>query len=148
MPAKLKLILLVDDNEDDNFFHRRIIDKANIVESVDVCVDGNDALMYLQRQGKYKERSEVYIPPDLILLDINMPRTNGWEFLETYQSMDRQFVGGPVVIMLTTSLNAADRERAEGCPLVREFGPKPLRQRTLLEIIAKHFPDAGPSQLN
>lgn len=143
MLQKLKLILLIDDNEDDNFFHRRIIDKAGIVETVDVCVDGNDALMYLQRQGKYKDTPQVYVPPDLILLDINMPRTNGWEFLEAYQAIDQKFAGGPVVIMLTTSLNATDRERAEGCPLVREFVPKPLRQQTLLEIIAKHFPQAS-----
>lgn len=143
MLEKLKLILLIDDNDDDNFFHRRIIDKAGIVETVDVCVDGNDALMYLQRQGKYKDTRQLYDPPDLILLDINMPRTNGWEFLEAYQSLDRQFAGGPVVIMLTTSLNSTDRQRAEGCPLVREFVSKPLRQDTLVEIIAKHFPRAS-----
>lgn len=140
MSQILNLVLLVDDNEDDNFFHRRAIEKANTVRSIDVCVDGSDALDYLQNQGSYQSRGESYPRPDLIFLDINMPRTNGWEFLEQYERLDERFIGGPIVVMLTTSLNPVDRQRAGGSKLVREFMTKPLKQETFVEILEKHFP--------
>ena len=140
MTKKLNLVLLVDDNEDDNFFHRRAIETAGAVNTIDTCVDGSDALEYLQNKGKYEHRGINYPRPDLIFLDINMPRTNGWEFLKEYALLDRCFIGGPIVVMLTTSLNPADRQRAEKCELIREFMTKPLRQQTFLEIIEKHFP--------
>jgi len=140
MADKLNLVLLIDDNEDDNFFHRRAIEKAKAVKSIDVCVDGSDALDYLRNTGKYLRRGENYPRPDLIFLDINMPRTNGWEFLDEYALLDKRFVGGPIVVMLTTSLNPVDRQRAGNCSLVREFMTKPLKQETFQEILQKHFP--------
>jgi len=70
-----------------------------------------------------------------------MPRTNGWEFLDKYALLDARFIGGPIIVMLTTSLNPDDRQRAEGCELVSEFMTKPLKQQTFLEILDKHFPD-------
>lgn len=140
MARKLNLVLLVDDNEDDNFFHRRAIEKANAVRSIDICVDGSDALDYLQNLGKYQSRGDSYPRPDLIFLDINMPRTNGWEFLDQYALLDERFIGGPIVVMLTTSLNPVDRLRAGGNTLVREFMTKPLKKETFQEILQKHFP--------
>ncbi len=140
MAEKLNLVLLIDDNEDDNFFHRRAIESSASVASIDICVDGSDALDYLQNRGKYKETRTTFPRPDLIFLDINMPKTNGWEFLQEYALLDKCFVGGPIVIMLTTSLNPVDKRRAEQCELVREFMTKPLKQQTFLEILQKHFP--------
>jgi CheY-like chemotaxis protein len=140
MTKKINLVLLIDDNEDDNFFHRRAMEKAGRVELIDVCLDGSDALAYLQNFGKYAIRGPIYPRPDLIFLDINMPRTNGWEFLDQYALLDAQFVGGPIIVMLTTSLNPNDRQRAESYSLVSEFMTKPLKQQTFLEILDKHFP--------
>lgn len=141
MKNKINLVLLIDDNEDDNFFHRRAMEKAGRVELIDVCLDGSDALDYLRNMGKYEIRGQDYPRPDLIFLDINMPRTNGWEFLDKYALLDARFIGGPIIVMLTTSLNPDDRQRAEGCELVSEFMTKPLKQQTFLEILDKHFPD-------
>lgn len=140
MTVKINLVLLIDDNEDDNFFHRRAMEKAGRVEMIDVCLDGGDALDYLQNKGKYAVRGQDYPRPDLIFLDINMPRTNGWEFIDKYALLHPRFIGGPIIVMLTTSLNPNDRLRAENCTFVREFMTKPLKQQTFLEILDKHFP--------
>lgn len=139
MTKKIDLVLLVDDNEDDNFFHRRAMERAGRVEMIDVCLDGSDALDYLQNTGKYAIRGLDYPRPDMIFLDINMPRTNGWEFLDKYALLDARFVGGPIIVMLTTSLNPNDRQRAESCNLVREFMTKPLKEQNFLQILEKHF---------
>ncbi len=140
MKKQINLVLLIDDNQDDNFFHRRAIEKAGCVEVIDICLDGSDALDYLQNMGKYETRGQSYPRPDLIFLDINMPRTNGWEFLDKYSLLDPRFIGGPIIVMLTTSLNPDDKLRAESCQLVREFTTKPLKQQNFLQILDKHFP--------
>ena len=140
MAGKLNLVLLIDDNEDDIFFHRRAIESSGLVASIDICVDGSDALDYLQNRGKYKETRNSYPQPDIIFLDMNMPRTNGWGFLQEYALLDKCFIGGPIVIMLSTSLNPVDKRKVEQSSLVQDFMTKPLKKQTFLEILEKHFP--------
>ena len=77
--------------------------------------------------------------PDLILLDINMPIVNGWEFMDKYQSLSAEQKAKIVVVMLTTSLNPDDRSRAESIKDIKDFVSKPLDETTLKDIIEKHF---------
>ncbi len=74
MADKLNCIMLIDDNEDDNFFHSRVIQKNSLANNVIVMPSALEALGYL------KLKDQQRIKPDLILLDINMPGMNGWEF--------------------------------------------------------------------
>ncbi|MGZ3883910.1 MAG: response regulator [Bacteroidia bacterium] len=125
---KLDCILFIDDDEDDNFFHRLVVKEVNGAEYVKIAESGFEALDFL------KEKTRV---PQLIFLDINMPKMNGWEFLEEYRKMGDN--GEAVIIMLTTSLNPADKERSETIPEIREFKTKPLNAETLRQIIQQYF---------
>jgi CheY-like chemotaxis protein len=124
--------MLIDDNPDDNFYHQRVIKKANAAEVVISKTSGKAALEYL----KLKE-DEAYQHPDLIFLDINMPGMNGWEFLKEYEKLDKELQSHAIVIMLTTSENPDDRMQAIN--LVPDFKTKPLTAEMLEEIINKHF---------
>lgn len=134
MKKKLNCILLVDDNEADNNFHRIMIEEAQIAEHIDVEENGVDALAYLQREGQ--------VPPDLIFLDINMPKMNGWEFLDEYKKVKADS-RSKVIVMLTTSQNPEDREKAAGISEVNGFQVKPISVEGLKKIVNKYFPDTA-----
>lgn len=113
---ELSQILVVDDAEADRFLHTYRLGKTHPEAQVRTAVDGQDALEILREPG-YR--------PDLILLDINMPRMNGFEFLEIYSV---EFVDAPsgVVVMLTSSLSDKDKARARSFAVVKGFLSKPL----------------------
>jgi CheY-like chemotaxis protein len=134
MSKKLNCILLVDDNPDDNFFHERVIKKTNAAEFVVAKQTGMDALNYLKSK-KGKENPH----PDLIFLDINMPGMNGWEFLEEYRKLDEEFKSKAIVVMLTTSDNPDDKDKAKTMKIASDFKTKPLTKEMLEEIINKYF---------
>lgn len=136
---KLRLILLVDDDLDDNYFHTLVIKEVDAAEEIISCTDGEDALHFLQQKGKYALEDQAYPQPELIFLDINMPRMDGWTFLEEYNKLASHFKGGPVIIMLTTSPHPEDRRRAEAYNLLDQFITKPLTEAHLIDILDKHF---------
>jgi CheY-like chemotaxis protein len=95
-------ILLVEDNEDDILLEQEALADAKLVNLMYVVRDGDEAIAYLRRQGKY-HNAQV---PGLILLDINMPKKNGFEVLNEIKA-DPALMHIPVV-MLTTSDSEAD----------------------------------------
>lgn len=134
MRKKLKCILLIDDNEADNFFSEMIIEKANCAERVIAVKSGQLALDHLTSKNRQKHPR-----PELIFLDINMPAMNGWEFLEEYKELAPEQQTQVVVVMLTTSLNPDDKKKADGIKDIKQFVNKPLSVRSLTEILEKYF---------
>jgi len=95
-------ILLVEDNEDDIVLEQEALADAKLVNLMSVARNGEEAMAYLKRQGKY-QNAQI---PGLILLDINMPKKNGFEVLNEIKA-DPALRHIPVV-MLTTSESEAD----------------------------------------
>lgn len=133
MKKKIPCIMLIDDNPDDNFFHERVIRKNQVAEKVIIKDSAEEALDYLSRE---KTIDEPY--PDLIFLDINMPRMNGWEFLQEYNKLQKTTPGRLVAVILTTSENPDDFQRATD-DIATEFRNKPLTKEMLEELIEKFF---------
>lgn len=90
-------ILLVEDNEGDIFLVTEALEEGKIVNKISVSKDGKEAIDFLDRKGKY-ENAGV---PDLILLDVNLPKKNGHEVLEYIKGQEN--LKQIPVIMLTTS---------------------------------------------
>ena len=126
--------MLVDDNPDDNFFHEREIRKVNPETIVIIKNSGIDALEYL----KSKKAGEN-IRPVLIFLDINMPRMDGWEFLDEYKQLDKKLQSKVTIIMLTTSDNPVDIARTKAFPFITDYIIKPLTKVKMEDIIKKYF---------
>lgn len=133
---KINCILLVDDNPADNEFHKIAIKRAGICNHVEVALNGVEALDYITRAAQSPESSPK---PELIFLDINMPKMDGFEFLEKYEKLDENIKSKLVVMMLTTSLNPDDRKKADKYDSMSEFLNKPLTAQTVVELVDKYF---------
>lgn len=135
-------ILLVDDDETSIYLQNHLLtDVCKFKGHIEICYNGKTALEYIKAEGEYQSRSNPL--PDLILLDINMPVMNGFEFLEGYSDLDENLRGGIVISMLTSSLNSHDKEKADQYQTVSDFITKPLERDVLLDIVEKHFGTAG-----
>lgn len=102
-------ILLVEDNLNDIFLVKRAFKKADTPHLLQVVTDGEEAIHYLRGDGKYANR-RLYPLPRLIVMDVNMPRKNGFEVLEWIKS-EGVLRRIPIVIV-SASDNHADINRA------------------------------------
>jgi CheY-like chemotaxis protein len=139
MKGKLNCIMLIDDDELTNFIHRLVIEKSGYARHIQIAESGRDALDYLSKSETGND-PDLYPSPDLIFLDINMPAMNGWEFLEEYKKMCVR--NRIILVMLSTSLFAEDKARAEEMPEISGFENKPLNAEKLVGVIEKYFADA------
>lgn len=136
---KLNCVLLVDDDNINNFINERLIRKANITEDVKIVLNGKEAIDFLSKRSK-----EDGLPsPELILLDINMPVMDGFEFLEAFRKMELKDKSSVIIVMLTTSTNPNDTQRLNNSG-VSGYINKPLTEQKLIDIINKHFSEKAP----
>lgn len=135
---KVNCILLIDDNEADNMFHKIRIKEADICNHIKSAIDGRDALDYIILSGE-PNQSEKFPKADLIYLDINMPGMNGFEFLKEYHKLDERLKSKIVIIMLSNSLSPDDKIKAMSFKEVTEFQNKPLTVEILHETVEKYF---------
>jgi CheY-like chemotaxis protein len=133
---KLKCIVLIDDSEATNFFHELIIKEVDCTEQIASFQSGRAALDFLVEKTESSR-----CRPDIFFLDINMPGMNGWEFLEEYKVWKENQQCKAIMVMLTTSLNPDDKEKADNMNEVDEFMSKPLDSESLFRLIKKYFPE-------
>lgn len=129
--------MLIDDNPNENYLHTYIIKEADVCNYLKTVYDGEDALLYIEEAIKGNETENPR--PDLILLDINMPRMNGFDFLDEFRKWDDKIKSGMVIVILSTSDNLSDVDRAMKIKEVKEFINKPLDSNVLNRIIEKYF---------
>ncbi|TAL18429.1 response regulator [bacterium] len=98
---KGKVILLVEDNPDDELLTIRALKKNNILNEVVVARDGVEAIDYLFGTGAHAGR-DTTVMPQVILLDLKLPKVNGLEVLERVRSDDRTMYL-PVVVLTTSN---------------------------------------------
>lgn len=130
---KFKRILLVDDDDTSNLLTSMIISDMNISEGVDVATNGEEALAHLINHCSIKNKSDNEQCPELILLDINMPIMDGFEFLEAY-SKQADICNNIPVVMLSSSSNIKDHERASAFN-VKGYIVKPLNEEKLQQLL-------------
>lgn len=124
-------VLVVDDSEDDVVLLKEAFRDCPMIEFIGIVEDGEQALRFLRRQGEFQDAPR----PGLVLMDINMPRKNGFEVLTEMRS-DKQLSNVPVV-MLTTSKQESDILRAyEGGAC--SFIAKPVSFDTM-KTVARQF---------
>jgi CheY-like chemotaxis protein len=100
-------VLITDDSEEDSFFMERALREATRFQVVGSVRDGAEAIAYLSGQGAYADR-QLWPFPDVLLMDLKMPRLSGFDVLEWLQ--EQNFPGLKVVILSGSSV-AVDVQR-------------------------------------
>lgn len=139
MKEKLNCLMVIDDDGPTNFINNIIIEEACCTNHLEIVDSGIKALRYLRKSYEVEQQQNSLVQPDLIFLDINMPCMNGWEFLDEYKKINNNLFKKPVIIMLTTSINPDDKQRAESIPEVAGFENKPLTEEMIQRIIKTHL---------
>lgn len=131
--TKIECAVLVDDDSITNYLNEELIKELGITDKVKVFENGNSALAYIYENCIKRKKC-----PELILLDINMPVMDGFEFLKVFNSLEFENKENIKIIMLTTSSNSKDFEQAKRLK-VKDYITKPLTPEKLMPVFQKHF---------
>lgn len=123
---KINRVMLIDDDEIEQMLYERVINRSGLIENTISFTYAENALEYLK-----KPDSEQI---DVIFLDINMPRMNGFEFLERAVDELKPHFTKLVVIMLTSSLNPQDKIIADSYSIVKDYVIKPLTPEAIMRV--------------
>jgi CheY-like chemotaxis protein len=134
MLNKPTTVLLIDDNVVDLKINSKIIQLSNLFNEIITCKSGEEALAFLNKG--LNDHSKL---PDLILLDIQMPDMDGFEFLEFYKKLPKKFIDVCLVAMLSSTLDFGDIQRAEANLHVTKLLKKPLLITDLKDLLKTFF---------
>ncbi len=110
-------VIIVDDDKIIIFLHKIMLEKSGLAANPLSFFNGKEVLKYLDED---KISDKKY----LIFLDINMPEMNGWEFLEAIK--EKPFLDRLFVIIVTSSIDSSDREKAMKYKMVIDYYEKPI----------------------
>ena len=127
--------MVVDDDTMTAFINKRILKIIGYSGETKVFHDGQEALHYMQ--NAFTNEKDL---PDLILVDINMPKMNGWEFLDEFSKMNG--INKEIsVVMLTNSVNEEDTIRSSQYVVVDHMLNKPLSEHEFKKLLKMHASD-------
>ena len=127
---KYQTVMLIDDNELDNFINQKIIESSFFAEKIYINTSGASALEFLKNLLVNKKLVNALIP-DLIFLDINMPLMDGFQFMDEYDKLSKELKGKTKIVILTTSMSVRDKEMATKYGDTISFINKPLNEESL-----------------
>ena len=128
---KFRCVLLIDDNDIDNFTNKKKIEQCNFAGQIHLAKNANDGISLLKQLEK-----TPHLLPEIIFLDIKMPEVDGFGFLKLFESLSDAVKSKCNIIMLTSSIDSIDYNRALSNPFVINYLKKPLNIEELMMIAA------------
>ena len=126
-------VLIIDDNEDDLYFTSLVLNRCGVTYEPKTFESAEKALDWLSSDPQPKSQ--------IILLDINMPGMDGFDFLNGFEALPASVKDGAAIVMLTSSEDRGDRKRAEQFSSVRGYLTKPLDRQAaagLVDLLGQH----------
>jgi CheY-like chemotaxis protein len=125
---QIKNILIIEDDQICQFIIRKVIKSTINIENTHLFSNGKIALDYIIAQLDTPENL-----PDVILLDINMPVMNGWQFLDQYSKINELINKNIYIYLLTSSQNPDDLLQSKNSELVIDYIIKPINSEKLIK---------------
>ncbi len=129
MSPTLKLTCIIDDDTVYIKLVKKLLQLKKLCDNIIVFKNGKEALDYFNQ-----ENLETQQLPELILLDLNMPVMNGWEFLEKYNQIKSKLGLKPSLYVVSSSIDPMDSEKAKNIDSVQDYISKPISLKTFETI--------------
>ena len=129
----LEKILFIDDDPITLMLCKMVISKSLFSKEIVTAKNGEEALKYFNTLKLAKTDAQL-TKPQLIFLDLNMPVMGGWEFLDSFSTVDYSGYNNTKVIILSSTIDPEDLEKSKKYPMVIDFLSKPI-SKEMLEYI-------------
>ncbi len=130
MTYRLNTAGIIDDDEIYQLVMKRTIEQSGRVKSILQFYDGEEAIYY------FKEKREITeVLPELILLDINMPYMDGWQFLDEFVKIEFKKDYKPTIFIVTSSSTAEEINKAKQYSIVSGYHIKPITKDKFAEMM-------------
>jgi response regulator RpfG family c-di-GMP phosphodiesterase len=140
---KLKSVLLIDDDHTTNVFHTVVLRRAQITDQILSMETPEIALDHLRKASRFSAGGFGQMTmPELIFLDVNMPRMTGYEFLTEFEKIYIAAKAKCVVFMLTSVIGSRDHDTFLDFKCVKGVLQKPLSREILTQIMNEHFKES------
>lgn len=123
-------ICIVDDDRVYQIAARKMLERINNSYKILVFSDGQEAYQYIT-----ENTGNADALPDIILLDINMPNMNAWEFLDAYAAIKPSLPKSITIYVISSSLSESDIQRAKKIENVKEYYIKPVTTEQYLQML-------------
>lgn len=130
MDEKVQSILLIDDDDINNFLSEELIALYWPSAKVSAIMYVEEAIKALTKKIKSQETL-----PDVILVDLNMPILNGWDFVEAFEKFDPEATKNTRIFIYSSSVYYKDIEKSKQYTCVKKFYSKPITQQQVVEMM-------------
>lgn len=135
----LDKILCVDDDPITLMLCKKVVERVEFAKEIIIANNGEEAINYFDALFEERKNNDTIVYPKLVLLDLNMPVMDGWEFLETYISRNyHNIFDSTRFIVLSSSIDPYDINRSKTYPIIG-FLSKPVTKE-MLENLKTQFP--------
>jgi CheY-like chemotaxis protein len=131
MSAPYPHFIIIDDSQLDCFIGEKIIQNTGTYSSIKSYLEATDALQHIK--DSYTGATNT---TTIIVLDIQMPVMNGFQFVEAFELLPEEVKAGYVIFMFSSSINENDKNRIENHPSIRKFYGKPISKDTVSSMVA------------
>jgi CheY-like chemotaxis protein len=126
-------VMLVDDNELDNFINQKTIEANHFSNKVYLSTGSKSALEFLKNLEIFGTETSNFFP-EVIFVDLNMPMIDGFQFIEHFKNILPDKFNATKIVILTSSITPSDKERAQKISKEIIFFNKPLTKERLNQI--------------
>ena len=129
MPAPFPHFIIIDDSQLDCFIAEKIIQNTGTFSSIKSYTQAADALESIKNSDKINDAVTI------IVLDIQMPLMNGFQFVKAFEQLPKKIQAGHAIFLFSSSINENDKNRMENYPAIRRFYGKPISKETVAKMI-------------
>jgi len=134
MNSKIKLACIIDDDSIYVNLIKKIIETKKLCDNLLIFNDGKDGIDYFEALLQNLDNKNI---PEVILLDLNMPVMDGWEFIERFTAIRNKFEKTITLYVVSSSINKTDVDKAKSLSSVKNYLVKPVNIDELEAVFSR-----------